>query len=136
MKVERVGENVIPLHKLGQDNPITFYQQGSMYEDELDDNGLIQYEYKFRTMAGSWFALVRNYARIDEVAVLIYDTRLYWEKGWSKIARQFMVRRCSWAELKQKEFDFPMGWTMNPNQSHIVYSALAETFPENEYMHF
>lgn len=29
-------------------------------------------------MAGSWFALVRNYARIDEVAVLIYDTRLYW----------------------------------------------------------
>lgn len=129
-------ENVIPLHKLGQDNPITFYQQGSIYEDELDDNGLIQYEYKFRTMAGSWFALVRNYARIDEVAVLIYDTRLYWEKGWSKIARQFMVRRCSWAELKQKEFDFPMGWTMNPNQSHIVYSALAETFTENEYIHF
>lgn len=42
-----------------------------------------------------------------------------------------MVRRCSWAELKQKEFDFPMGWTMNPNQSHIVYSALAETFTEN-----
>lgn len=43
MKVERVQENVIPLHKLGQDNPITFYQQGSIYEDELDDNGLIQY---------------------------------------------------------------------------------------------
>lgn len=33
VKVERVQQNVIPLHKLGQDNPITFYQQGSMYED-------------------------------------------------------------------------------------------------------
>jgi hypothetical protein len=34
---------VIPLEKLGPNNPITFYHQGSFYEDELDDNGLIQY---------------------------------------------------------------------------------------------
>lgn len=84
------------MHKLGPENPIVDYFQGSMYEDELDDNGLIQYEYKFRTMANSWFGLIRNYARIDEVAVLIYDTRIYWEIGWKKIARQFMVKRASW----------------------------------------
>ena len=126
---------MIPVGKLGPDNPITFYFQGSLYEDELDDNGLIQYEYKFRTMAGSWFGLIRNYARIDEVAVLIYDTRIYWEKGWSKIARQFMVRKASWEELKAKEFEFPPGWTMNPNQSHIVYPFLNEVFVENEYIH-
>ncbi len=41
---------VIPLHKLGPQNEIKFYQQGSLYEDELDDNGLIQYEYKLRCM--------------------------------------------------------------------------------------
>lgn len=84
------------MEKLGPTNPITAYFQGSLYEDELDDNGLIQYEYKFRTMAGSWFGLVRNYARVDEVAVIIMDTRIYWESGWKKMARQFMVRRACW----------------------------------------
>ena len=47
-------------------------------------------------MNGSWFGLIRNYARIDEVTLQIYDTRIYWESGWSKIARQFMVRVASW----------------------------------------
>ena len=69
---------MIPLEKLSEQNKITNYCQGSLYEDELDDNGLIQYEYKFRTMADSWFGLVRCYARIDEVAVHILDTRIYW----------------------------------------------------------
>lgn len=122
---------MIPLEKLGPTNPITFYFQGSIYEDELDDNGLIQYEYKFRTMSHSWFGLIRNYARIDDVAVLIYDTRVYWEKGWNKIARQFMAKRASWDELKAKGYEFPPGWTMNPNQSHLVYSFLNEAFAEN-----
>jgi len=47
-------------------------------------------------MADSWFALIRNYARIDEVTVHIYDTRIYWEKGWKKVARQFMVKTATW----------------------------------------
>lgn len=76
--MERVKQSVIPVEKLGPSNPITFYQQGTLYEDELDDNGLIQYEYKFRTMANSWFALIRNYARVDSVSILIFDTRIYW----------------------------------------------------------
>lgn len=51
-------------------------------------------------MTNSWFALIRNYARIDGVVVLIFDTRLYWEQNWNKIARQFNVKKASWDELK------------------------------------
>ena len=32
-KIEKVKEQVIPLEKLGPTNPITFYQQGTLYED-------------------------------------------------------------------------------------------------------
>lgn len=103
-KIERVNESVIPVHKLGPQNEIIFYKQGSIYEDELDDNGLIQYEYKFRAMADSWFALIRCYVRVDEVVIIILDTRIYWEEGWSKFARQFMVKEATWAELKAKGF--------------------------------
>lgn len=129
-------DNVIPVDKLGPSNPIVFYQQGTLYEDELDDNGHIQYEYKVRTMANSWFALIRMYGRIDSVAIVIYDTRLYWEEGWNMIARQFMVRSSPWEEIKDKEAELPPGWRMNPNQSHIVYPFIKEEFVENEYIHF
>lgn len=117
---------MIPIHKLGENNTIHFYKQGSIYEDELDDNGLIQYEYKFRSMAESWFALIRCYVRVDDVIIQILDTRLFWEKGWQKIARQFMVKECSWENLKNKGFETLGGWSTNPHQSHIVYEHLDE----------
>ena len=53
-------------------------------------------------MADSWFGLIRNYARIDSVTIIIFDTRIYWEEGWKKIARQFMVKQMKWDELKVK----------------------------------
>ena len=87
-------------------------------------------------MNGSWFGLIRNYARIDEVTLQIYDTRIYWESGWSKIARQFMVRVASWGELKEKEGELAQGWRMNPNQSHLVYPLMKEEFVDNEYIHY
>lgn len=88
---------MIPLHKLGQENVIKFYHQGSIYEDELDDNGLCHYDYKFRSMENSWFALIRCYLRIDEVVLLVLDTRIYWEESFGKkIARQFMVKKGTW----------------------------------------
>lgn len=123
-EIEKANESVIPVHKLGPENPIIFYKQGSIYEDELDDNGLIQYEYKFRSMADSWFGLIRCYVRVDDVIVQILDTRIYWEKGWDKVARQFMVKECIWQGLIQKGFETMGGWTTNPHQSHMVYEYL------------
>ena len=76
------------------------------------------------------------YARIDDVAILILDTRIYWEEGWTKVARQFMVKKNTYAEMKDKQYEFKNGWTMDPNQSHHIYSALDERFVENEYIHF
>lgn len=77
-------------------------------------------------MANSWFGLIRNYARIDGVTVIIFDTRLYWEEGWNKVGRQFMVKRTSWDELTKNEAELPAGWRMNPNQSHLIYQFLKE----------
>lgn len=126
--IERVEESVIPLDKLGPQNEIKFYHQGSLYEDELDDNGLIQYEYKFRCMQENWFGLIRCYVRVDDVIIMILDTRIYWEKGWEKIGRQFMVRKSKWSEIKEKGFEFSGAWSTNPHQSHQIYEYLSEDF--------
>jgi hypothetical protein len=37
-----------------------------------------------------------------------------------------MVKRAAWSELKSAGFEFQGGWTMNPNQSHIVYPFMKE----------
>ena len=51
--------------------------------------------------------------------------------GWTKMARQFMVKEASWAELKAKGFEPVGGWSTNPHQSHLVYELLNEKFVEN-----
>lgn len=75
-------------------------------------------------MKNSWFGLIRMYARIDDVVILIIDTRIYWQEGWNKVARQFMVKKNTFSELKDKNHEFKNGWTMDPNQSHHIYATL------------
>ena len=45
-------------------------------------------------------------------------------------------KKNTWEELKAKGFDFQPGWSMNPNQSHLIYQHLEEVFVENEYIHY
>ena len=47
-----------------------------------------------------------------------------------------MVKKNTWAELKDKNFEFKNGWTLDPNQSHHIYATLDERFVDNEYIHF
>jgi len=82
-------------------------------------------------MANCWFALIRNYARIDSVTIIIFDTRIYWEEGWNKVARQFMVKQINWDTLKEIEGQLAGGCRMNPNQSHLLYPHMKEEFIEN-----
>jgi hypothetical protein len=77
-------------------------------------------------MANCWFGLIRNYARIDGVTIIIFDTRVYWEEGWNKVARQFMVKQLPWDALKEVDSQLVAGWRMNPNQSHLLYPHMKE----------
>jgi hypothetical protein len=47
-----------------------------------------------------------------------------------------MVKKNTWNELKDKNFEFKAGWNLDPNQSHYIYSFLDEAFVDNEYIHF
>ena len=79
-------------------------------------------------MTENWFGLIRCYVRVDDVIIMILDTRIYWEKGQNKIGRQFMVKQAKWNDIKEHGFEFSGEWSTNPNQSHLVYEHLNETF--------
>lgn len=71
------NDKEIPLDKLSSNNPIKFYDDMILYEDELGDNGISVLNIKIRVMSNCLLILQRLFIRVDEVLVRIIDTRLY-----------------------------------------------------------
>lgn len=60
-----------------------------LWEDEIDDKGLSMSEFRFRVMNDCFFGLLRHYLRLDDVAIRIYDTRIYHDFKWNYVLREF-----------------------------------------------
>jgi type 2A phosphatase activator TIP41 len=90
------SRHVIPIAELTRQDPILFYAEIPLYEDELHDNGMsqvtirvvrphfccslfrdIQYSLAQRVMPTSFFLLSRFTLRVDNVLFRTYDTRIY-----------------------------------------------------------
>lgn len=105
VRIEETEES-IPVEMLGEDNPIQWASMVHLYQDELGDNGDTTLEFRFRSMGDCWFGLMRNYVRVDDVIVRIYDTRMFHEYGSSVILREFSAREETYDNLRQKGFQF------------------------------
>ncbi|KAK6048458.1 TIP41-like family protein, partial [Cooperia oncophora] len=66
----------IDMERLKRQEPIGFYSQITLYEDELADHGTAQLSVRLRVMPGFFFALMRFYLRIDRVLVRYVGDRL------------------------------------------------------------
>ncbi|KAF8806313.1 TIP41-domain-containing protein [Phlegmacium glaucopus] len=69
--------NVIPLAELSRQDPILFYAEVPLFEDELHDNGASSLIVRIRVMPTSLFILSRFTLRVDNVLFRTQDTRLY-----------------------------------------------------------
>lgn len=114
----------IPLDNLTPKNPIKWFNEFILFEDELGDCGLTQSSFRFRTMGDCFFGLLRFYLRVDEVIVRIYDTRIYHDFKEDHIKREFSVRENTVAELKKKGFKFTADFITDHRQSDIIYPEL------------
>lgn len=61
---------------LASREPILFYDEVVLYEDELADNGVSLLTVKVRVMPSSWFLLLRFWLRVDGVLMRLRDTRM------------------------------------------------------------
>lgn len=82
----------IDLSKLTSQEPILFYQDICLYEDELSDHGVAKLSVKVRAMRNNFFVLLRFFLRVDKVLIRMNDTRLYWESGKSYLLREYCER--------------------------------------------
>ena len=71
------ASHTIPLAELTRRDPILYYAQTTLFEDELHDNGSSSVLARVRVMPGCLFALVRFILRVDNVLFRVHDTRVY-----------------------------------------------------------
>lgn len=92
----------IPVHKLTSDNPIIFFDDMILYEDELGDNGESILNVKIRVMADCLLVLQRLFVRVDEVLVRIFDTRLFIDFDNDEILREFKIQEDDYITVLNK----------------------------------
>jgi len=75
-------------------------------------------------MKDCFYCLVRYYVRVDNVIVRILDTRIFHDFTEDHFIWEFWYKEATYDELWAKGFSFNSDWTINPQQSDIVFNSL------------
>ncbi|KAK2974517.1 hypothetical protein RJ640_018682, partial [Escallonia rubra] len=89
-------EEQIDVVALASKEPILFYDEVILYEDELADNGVSILTVKVRVMPSCWFLLLRYWLRVDGVLMRLRDTRMHCVFGCS--TKPVIIRESCWRE--------------------------------------
>ncbi|RUS14972.1 TIP41-like family-domain-containing protein [Endogone sp. FLAS-F59071] len=92
--------DLIDIEKLKVPDPILFYEDNILYEDELADNGTALLNVRLRVMPTCFFLLQRFFLRVDEVLFRMNDTRVYHEFGSTHILREYSSREDHYAKIR------------------------------------
>ncbi|KAF2321006.1 hypothetical protein GH714_032609 [Hevea brasiliensis] len=86
----------IDVVSLSSKEPILFYDEVVLYEDELADNGVSLLTVKVRVMPSCWFLLLRFWLRVDGVLMRLRDTRMHCAFG--DCTGPVILRESCWRE--------------------------------------
>ncbi|XP_050208756.1 TIP41-like protein [Mercurialis annua] len=90
-------EEQIDAASLASNEPILFYDEVVLYEDELADNGVSLLTVKVRVMPSCWFLLLRFWLRVDGVLMRLRETRVQCIFGGGG-ANPAILRESCWRE--------------------------------------
>ncbi|KAG0263271.1 hypothetical protein DFQ27_001846 [Actinomortierella ambigua] len=94
--------DTIDIEQLKKPEPILFYNENILFEDELADNGTAVLATKIRVMPSCFFILLRFFLRVDDVLFRIYDTRIYHRFGTNHVLRECSVKEDSYHATRAK----------------------------------
>lgn len=104
-------EKPIPLELLARRDPILFFDETVLYEDELADNGIAILSVKIRVMPQRLLLLQRFFMRLDDVVFRIRDTRVYVEfnskpaaqgANTAEVLREYTAREEPFESVRQR----------------------------------
>ncbi|PSK38099.1 Type 2A phosphatase activator TIP41 [Elsinoe australis] len=95
-------ENPVRTDLLARQDPILFFDDVMLYEDELADNGIAVMSVKIRVMPERLLLLCRFFLRLDGVIVRVRDTRVYIELAMNRIIRQYTAKEDKYENMRSK----------------------------------
>lgn len=96
------SEEKIPIDKLLKPDPILFFDESILFEDELGDNGISMLSTKIRVMPTCLLLLCRLFLRIDNVIFRVRDTRIYIDLETDLVLREYKEQECPYDDLLKK----------------------------------
>ena len=82
----------IPFELLKRPDPIRFFDEVMLYEDEMADNGITMLSCKIRVMPERLLLLCRFFMRLDNVLLRIRDTRVYVDFVTGEVIREYLAK--------------------------------------------
>ena len=92
----------IPVELLKRPDPIKFFDEVMLYEDELADNGITMLSCKIRVMPDRLLLLSRFFMRLDGVVFRIRDTRVYVDFHTQEVVREYVSKEERYETVRQK----------------------------------
>ena len=86
------SETPIPLELLKRPDPILFFDEVVLYEDEMADNGITMLSCKIRVMPDRLLLLSRFFLRLDNVVFRLRDTRIFVEFATGDVIREYVAK--------------------------------------------
>jgi type 2A phosphatase activator TIP41 len=91
----------IPLVLLRRPDPILFFDEVTLYEDEMADNGITVVSCKIRVMPARLLLLCRFFMRLDNVLIRVRDTRIYIDFASREVIREYMAKEEKYEVVRQ-----------------------------------
>lgn len=117
----------IPLELLRRPDPILFFDDVILYEDELADNGIAIFSTKVRVMPQRLLLLSRFFMRLDDVLIRVRDTRVYIEFENRLVMREYVEKEQEYAAVKEQMANRRHG--EDPNAALRDVNLMAEVSP-------
>ena len=95
------SQTSIPLELLKRPDPILFFDEVMLYEDEMADNGITMLSCKVRVMPERMLLLCRFFMRLDNVVVRVRDTRLYIDFSKREVIREYQAKEEKYETVRQ-----------------------------------
>ncbi|KAJ1552941.1 hypothetical protein HK405_009481 [Cladochytrium tenue] len=108
---------------LRRPDPILFYDEVVLYEDELADNGACVLNVRVRVMPTCFLVLMRLFLRVDGVLFRVRDTRLFHAFGSPVVIREYREMEEPYAAVKA-EIPRPPPW--HPRANVEDFSVLTD----------
>ncbi|RMZ78806.1 hypothetical protein DV738_g3570, partial [Chaetothyriales sp. CBS 135597] len=99
---EVVADRQIPVELLRRPDPILFFDDVMLYEDELADNGIAMLSVKIRVMPKRLLLLQRFFMRLDNVVLRLRDTRVYIDFEEMEVLREYLEKEDEYEQVKRK----------------------------------